>query len=75
MDDPIQDVGDAVVAAAEDKKQAFSLFEQEMERHLTSIGLDMSCTKVRLRGKVEKTAYTTNKEGVIYARTTVRNNF
>ena len=73
MDNPLQDVGDAVVAA--DKKRAFSLFEQEIERHLTSIGLNMSNSKLRLKCEMEETGYTTDKEGVIYARTTARNNF
>jgi hypothetical protein len=71
------DMGDAIVAAT-DEKQAFSLLEQEIMNHFNRADLDLQDVKevkLKIRGKIEETSYTTNQEGVIYARSSARDSF
>lgn len=63
----LTDIGDAVVAA-EDETQALSLLEEEIKAHLAKVGLEVPDVQLRIRGKIEGTDFTTNKEGVIYAK-------
>ncbi len=67
-------LGDAVIAAP-DENRALSLLEQEIGAQFKKVGLDISSIKIKVRGKVEETSYTTNQEGVIYASCSARDSF